>query len=69
MNRKPNREAVSRDPIVAQVRKTRDEFARKHGYDVGRIISAIQAETQAKANKKSAPRAARKSSKRNGRAA
>ena len=56
MNRKPNREAMSRDPIVAQVRKTRDDFARKHGYDVDKIISAIQAETRAKAGKKSAPR-------------
>ena len=55
MNRKHKRDPMSRDPIVAEVRKTRDDIARKHGYDVDKIISAIQAETRAKADRKSPP--------------
>ena len=60
---------MKRDPIVADVRKTRDAFARRHGYDVDRIISAIQAEARAQAGAPTARRSVKKPSKRQRRAA
>ena len=48
-NRKPKSAPKSRDPIVAGVHKVRDAFARRQGYDVDKIISAVQAEMQTRA--------------------
>jgi hypothetical protein len=33
---------MARDPIVDEVRGVRDAFARKHNYDVKRIVEALQ---------------------------
>ena len=31
-----------RDPIVEEVRAVRDELAKRHGYDIGAIVRALQ---------------------------
>jgi hypothetical protein len=33
---------VTRNPIVEEVRAIRDEIAKRHGYDVGAIVRALQ---------------------------
>jgi hypothetical protein len=33
---------MARDPIVEEVRAIRDEFARRHNYDIDAIVRALQ---------------------------
>jgi hypothetical protein len=33
---------MARDPIVAEVRRIRDEIAKEHGYDLKAIVRALQ---------------------------
>ncbi|MEK6702737.1 MAG: hypothetical protein AABZ53_10775 [Planctomycetota bacterium] len=68
MIRKPSPKRKSQshspDPIVAEVRKVRDAFARRQDYDVDRIITAIHAEIEDKAAAQGTRRSSKKVAKR-----
>jgi hypothetical protein len=38
---------MAKDPIVEEVRRVRDQFAREHGYHIGKIGQALR-ESEAK---------------------
>jgi len=33
---------MARDPIIEEVYRNRDEIARKHDYDLGKLVKSIQ---------------------------
>ena len=59
----------TKDPIVAEVHKVRDTFAKRHGYDVDKIIAAITTEMSSRARSAAKPKNSKKTTKRKRRAA
>ncbi|XVJ59693.1 MAG: hypothetical protein HEQ23_09935 [Tepidisphaera sp.] len=60
---------ITKDPIVAEVHKVRDTFAKRHGYDVDKIIAAIGKEMGSRARSTAKPQGPKKTTKRKRRAA
>lgn len=49
-----------RDPLIDEIRKIREAFAKKHGYDVKAIVRALQEEEVKSGRRTVAPRPTRR---------
>ncbi|MFM9957626.1 MAG: hypothetical protein ACKVZJ_06100 [Phycisphaerales bacterium] len=41
---------MKQDPILAEIRRIRDAFAKKHGYSIARMAEALRAESEKREN-------------------